>query len=97
MNPELGQDSSMETFNKMGGIVSKEATMKTQGVTDKQNAEDLDQGSGTKSGKEERRKGKMEQKTHQKEEGQERRRGAGRERRKRKNGSYRGKGEDIFH
>jgi hypothetical protein len=58
MNPELGQDSSMETFNKMGGIVSKEATMKTQGVTDKQNAEDLDQGSGTKSGKEERRKGK---------------------------------------
>lgn len=48
----------METFNKMGGIVSKEATMKIQGVTDRQNSEDLNQGSGTKSGKEERRKGK---------------------------------------
>lgn len=48
----------METFNKMGGSVSKKATMKTQGVTDRQNFEDLDQESGTKSGKEESRKGK---------------------------------------
>ena len=48
----------MEACNKTRGIVSKEARMKTQGVTARQDSEDLDQGSGTKSDKEERRTGK---------------------------------------